>query len=445
MDTVKLLGNSQTFIGVLATIVILCVVTGSGNFLFSILIGIADIALKKIKQFKDNLEGYSDTLKNGPCYKEFLKRLEQIKKSACSEDLTHKANQYSVLCDISISEFTNKFNSTFLVPFERRIIDIKESKEQTFAPLLVFGYCIVVFICDEIVAWCPAAFPYVLIIIKFFTILSFLFLSCIWYKFYIEFCSESNIAKENSATHIKISMKNIFFYFFIKFFFPFLLILISLYFIAYFIDIPVALIKILIVIGTVIPFCFLGRKQIKIRTLCGKYSHSFLLWHFCIIFAISLIYTLMVVILSYYLITAELLDSSQPYKIQMLIIIFVLLFGIILPFLVPYLSYRKIEEQVENNYKILSKNLVNELQGLTDDIVRYTCNLEGLIEDVEYELLLGLDCDIEFMVGCISQSEILFSIERMNDEYEEYELLSGLDCNIEFMESCIPQSDIFLA
>ena len=396
---ITLLGNSQTFIGVLATIVVLCVVTSSGNFLYDILKGIAKPVTYKIKKFKKELKTHSASLKENEVHKEFLEVLEIIKNNKTyTNDLQHIANQYGVLYDININEFTNRFNGTFLVPLETNIERIKQSKEQTFAPLFVFGYCIFVFICDEIVSWFPSWHSHILSIVAIFTILSILFLSGIWYKFHCEFYigSRSSNVHTKLGAPVKINFRKIVLPFCIKALLPYLTILASMWVVdSYVVHIPTALVRVSIVLGIVVPLVLLGRQHLNIRTSFGGYSHSFLLWHFSIILALSITYALVLFLPSDYLVSARIPCSEKQWEIQCAITIFIMLFGIILPFGLPYRCYRRIEENAESEYQKSYANMNEAFDTLNAEIGFYIHDLREWVTleyEIDYELASGLDC-----------------------------------------------------
>lgn len=395
----SLLGNSQTFIGVLTTIVVLCVVTSSGNFLYDILTGIADPAIDKINKFSEELKTHSTSLKENEIHKKFLVLLNKIKDNKTyTNDLQHIANQYRVLYDININEFTNRFNGTFLVPLETRIKRIKQSKEQTFAPLFVFGYCIFVFICDEIASWFPSWHSHILSIVAIFTILSVLFLSGIWYKFHSEFHIGSdpfNVPTKIDAP-VKINFHNILLLFFIRALLPYLTILAFIWAVnSYVIHVPMVFVRLSIVFGIIVPLVVLGRHHLKIRTSLGDYSHSFLLWHFTLILALSITYALVLFLPLDFLATARIPYSAKQWEIQGAITVFVILFGIILPFGLPYRCYKGIEEYAESKYQTSYASMSEAFDTLNSEIDFYIHDLRewvALEYEIDYELASGLDC-----------------------------------------------------
>ena len=134
-----LLGKSQTFYGVLATILVLCIFKNSNNFINEILKHIEDYISKKIESLgvKANYDELS----------------EKIGAKMEQETDTGKKEQYGKLMvlvsklqrDISIK---NKVlpNKNYKEKMER----IKDADEIVRAPLFTLFYCFAVFVVDEV-------------------------------------------------------------------------------------------------------------------------------------------------------------------------------------------------------------------------------------------------------------------------------------------------------
>lgn len=402
MLVVKLLENSQTFIGVLATIVILCVVTGSGNFLHTILKGIADPTRNKIQNFKNELNLRANSLREGQLYKKFQNLLSEISNTATySSHLKNSANEYRVLYEVSVNELTNKFNSE-LAKLYNTIDGVQDSKEQTFAPLFVFGYCIIVFICDEIVFWLPGLLPLVVSVLAVFTILSVFFLFFLWRKFHAEFCPKSNakVANYTSETAIQITYKNACFTFLCKTLLPFTILTACLWIVSFITPIPINVVRILILIGISLPLCHLGDTHTLKRKSLGKHSHSFLLWHFSMIFVLSICFSIILFIPADFFQAIRIPYSDKLWEIQFSIIIFSILFGMVIPFWVPYHCYAQIEQHAEIRFYESRDQMNSEIEDLEGYMRGYIRDLETLIfmdDDLDYESVNGADCCFEVM------------------------------------------------
>lgn len=406
MGYINLLGNSQTFIGVLATIVILCVVTGaqSSNFLYNILEGYAKPTRENIKRLKEELTTRVTSLKEAIPHINFIAFINKINSDReLSDSIKDISNQYRVLYTIYISEFNSRYNNTYLVHREKRCNDICEAKEQTFAPIFVFAYCILVFMFDEIVSWFPYTLPYILSMLAVFTLLSTFFLIGIWLKFYFEFCQ---IKIEGNERNVSIAPIRIFWTrkaikTFCNIIVSALLFVGCLYVIDnYVYHIPLLITRSLIGVILVIPFCLYGLKHLKSRLSYGNYSHSFLLWHFLSIFVLSIGYTILLFLPLDYLTSAHIPYSDKQWEIQGAIIVFILIFGIILPFAVPYLCYKKIHKDSVDDYNKSCSQMAAESREIESEINNYIRDIKALIEfeDLfDYEKIAGLDCCFESM------------------------------------------------
>lgn len=357
MQGVNLLGNSQTLIGVLATIVILCVVTGSGNFLHTILKGVSDPAREKIHRFRDELKSLANSLRGGNSHTKLQNLFSEITNNRqYSSCLKNTSDGYKVMYDISVNEWTNRFNTELVrldSELDNHIKSVQDSKEQTFAPLYVFGYCIIVFSCDVIVSWIPKLLPFIVSMLAIFTILSIFFLFYMWRKFHAEFCpaSKSKTANYISETAIIIHYKKACLTFLCSALLPFATLIVCLWVIDSYIGfIPVIAVRVIIIIGILFPLCLLGEFHIHKRKSLGKHSHSFLLWHFIFIISLSVCCSLILLFLPpAFLYAARIPYSHNLWEIQASVIIFPIFFGMIIPFWVPYHCYVRIDQYAEKN------------------------------------------------------------------------------------------------
>lgn len=404
MSENQLLGNSQTFIGVLATIVILCVVTGSGNFIYTILEGFARPTRRNIGKLKDKLGNQVSFLRNAKPHKDFLDFVESINgNSSLSSSIKDISNQYKILYTISIDEFTGRYSSTYLVPLENRSKDIRRSREQTFAPLFVFAYCVLVFICDEVVAWAPSAFPYILRGLAIFTLLSTVFLLGLWIKFYYEFClSPLDKCRDNEDSGtVKIPFRKVIKITLVNALAPVLALVACLWIIdSTVVRLNRSVAVWLVCVGIVVPLCILGCRHIKLRFSFGHYSHSFLLWHFGNIFVLSAIYTFLLFLPLDCLVSADNPYSANQWQIQCAVIVFVILFGIIFPFWIPYHCYKKIYEFSVDEYNVSSRRIITESKAIESKIGEYLHDLKkwmAIEDNIDYERFAGLDCCPDIM------------------------------------------------
>lgn len=154
-NSVCLLGGSQTFVGILATLVVLCIAQNSNNFIFEILKDIKEEIVRYTKKLKPTIS--LDSIKESSDYKSLFLFTEN-KKQKGEDDEFCKACKEAV-AKIDIAKFSLQPK---LTNWDKSIIDfadaIENKKEQQKGPMFAFAYCIFVFICDELLRCSYIAF-----------------------------------------------------------------------------------------------------------------------------------------------------------------------------------------------------------------------------------------------------------------------------------------------
>lgn len=407
-----LLGDSQTFIGVLATIVLLCVVTESSNFLFVILEGYAKPTRKNIKNLKKQIDRLISNLKESAENNTLFALVDKIRKNTqSSKYLKDKALEYKTYIRFSLDDIYSELDSSYMDPFRRRCNAIKHSKEQTFAPLFVLGYCIVIFLCDELVACSPTLLPTIVSILAILTALSTLYLSGIWIKFIYEFCPRFNDVRSYSENEsLKITLKRSLETIVENAIVPYLFVIISLWFVNKFITpISSTVVQVVIVTCILLPLLSIGIKHLRLRMSFGKYSHSHLLWHFVFIVLVSIIYALILLLPFDFITSSRFAFSEKLWELKFSIIFFIILFGLIVPFIVPYFCYKEIHSTSVKEYKNNVKKLyfyAGKVEGLIDF---YIVDLKEWREYenqlFDFESFAGSDCDRESILSMLNEED----------------------------------------
>ena len=140
------LGQSQTFMGVLATIIVLSIRRNDSNFVFHILDNIKRYIVTRVKEIKPEIS--YDKLKDGSAYKAIL--LYSKTREDGNETLIEQCKQRCVLVTLKELEAQKKLTS-WDKDTERFADDIYKKQEQQMAPMFSFAYCIIVFLFDEII------------------------------------------------------------------------------------------------------------------------------------------------------------------------------------------------------------------------------------------------------------------------------------------------------
>lgn len=362
LEDISFLGSSQTFIGILATIVLLCIISdsnaGSGNFLYAILSMI-------IARTRDVVESHKTAIEQ-PDKDHDLKILETdfdnyIEKIRHTANGSEEAEAFIEKSTISFKSMRNSYagylSGQYFSPIFSKIQEIEDSKEQTLSPLFAFAFCIIMFICDEI--WCsiPGSRPIICRFSLFFTSFSCVYLGLIWHKFNKEYKHiPSHLTRKNypdlKSYHNKgkeACVLNIYFTYGI----------ISLFLIVLVPGISDTAFICLILMTLCIAIYLTGLRHIRLDKVYGNYRHSFLFYHFCVITFLSLIPA---IIFSIPFSFRSFNEIDYPLILMVTkwgMVLFIIFFGLISPFLFPYLALLHILDHA----KEIKDNVSDDIKG----------------------------------------------------------------------------------
>lgn len=359
------LANSQTLLGVLATLLVLCLFyegrqrqhksregngntkdlgngkeidsadgdlqneTGGNNFLFRILhsekekikIRIEDIA-KKSSELKKELIKISDKIRN------ITKTNEPI-----SRELKNKAGAF-------ITKYEFKLSGLEISTLEEQydlMNSIESNNEQFRAPLFCFSLSIILFCIDELWMLLPSWHEWMTVFCGFMTIISFVYWIIVW----IASCfSDRSFKQWRSRTWFDFLPTNIGAevagLLLIALFSAISFWIIKLYPNDWYIDTPILLIILLI---PVVLFGVYKMISCKIR---GKYSYSHIIGHFFAMLVYSALLTMLIFHGNNKSIFSIVENSfiTKPKVVSILAVGFVLFNGLLIPFLLPLLRYR---------------------------------------------------------------------------------------------------------
>lgn len=178
MNALVLLNNSQTFIGTLTTIVVLCVIS-EGNFIHKILESLRKATDTNIQSLKTKLS--HPNLLDSLDYQEFISHSETLNEES-------EQTEYYVIIS-GINAWLNANNSGIMANAfsnaQKVIEKAHESLEQFLSPHYCFLYCLILFICDELV--CFSESEVVLELVNIFLVLfitySFVLLLAVWMRY----------------------------------------------------------------------------------------------------------------------------------------------------------------------------------------------------------------------------------------------------------------------
>lgn len=181
LGSVILLGNSQTFVGIIATLVILCIARNTNNFIYEVLSDIKCEIVEYTKKLKPTVS--LDSVKVSSDYKSIFLYSENEKHKKSNAKLYEKCK--IAIMQIDILKFALQVK---LTDWDKSIIDfadaIENKKEQQKGPMFAFAFCIVVFIFDELLRCDEIKYNQELIaVLTLFTIYAIIYWFMKWFFF----------------------------------------------------------------------------------------------------------------------------------------------------------------------------------------------------------------------------------------------------------------------
>lgn len=145
--SISFLGSSQTFVGILATLVILCISRNDNNFIYEVLKDIKSQIVEYTKKIKPTIT--LDSVKVTSEYKSIFLFTQNEKYRETNKDLYDECSKAIGNIDLARFELQSKITN-----WDNNVINfaaaIENRKEQQKGPMFAFAYSIVVFIFDEL-------------------------------------------------------------------------------------------------------------------------------------------------------------------------------------------------------------------------------------------------------------------------------------------------------
>lgn len=362
------LGDSQTFLGTIATLTILCVFSeqDSSNFIVSVLKGIRERIEKQIRQLKEN------TSMELP---DSIQLLQYFLGNANVEsELNNKGVQ--ILREIFVKENELKAQYTMNVEFKKDELfeQIKKSEEQFLAPLYSFLFCLVIFVFDELLRVHFVGKEWLVSGMALFTFYSYLFWLIIWIKFFVihragykkrekTFIPERLMKRWNEISllvrHWGCSKS-----------FTLRLACFLLFFVVCFLLAAHCNSKIsmfILVVGLSIPVLIKGYSRVNCFFDEEDYSHLFLVGHFVAIFILSFLLAIVIHLFVDY--DHSFKSLLIPYEnflwMKYSVLCFALLNGIVFPFLFPFLCYNSLYIHAKKTARMTKREQDEFVNSLT--------------------------------------------------------------------------------
>ena len=343
-NVINILGGSQTFLGVLATIIVLFILEDKSNIISFLLQEIKARIKRQINSL--NITTSLDGIVNKSSSFKLLNRY--IKDKNPNQELNDEVSK--LLMDIEIEKASFKAKYISVESNNPNLEHISKAKEIYLAPLYTLLFSLFIFIFDELLRAdlikCDST---IFSVMTCFIVLSYIFWFFIWWMYY----------KNNQNYKIKTENKNKFISHFLNFrkyvsikFWDtprpkkITIILISFIFILIFIELLFWFCEfhniLSISLFFIAPFVLLAIFMGMIRQTDKPYSYAFMIGHFFLIFLVSLLeYFIHFGSSVYFYGQIETTPVFDITLVKILIFSFVLLNGIFLPFLLPYIIYFK--------------------------------------------------------------------------------------------------------
>ena len=204
--SISFLGSSQTFVGILATLIILCIGRNDNNFIYEVLKDIKSQIVEYTKRIKPTIS--LDSVKESSDYKSIFLFTQNEKYKETYKDLYEECTKAIGNIDLAKFELQAKITN-----WDNNVINfadaIENKKEQQKGPMFAFAYSIVIFIFDELLRCQYVPFDEELLaILSLFSI----YVSLYWLVKWLVFMLRDDYAKDKTSVgecngHFKLLRK----------------------------------------------------------------------------------------------------------------------------------------------------------------------------------------------------------------------------------------------
>lgn len=357
-ETISLLGGSQTFLGIIATLTILCILHNDGNFITKMLSLVYDRIKKEIGELSKKVKvAQSDSTE----WKLLMLFLSNDKQDELHEegarvmrDINSRIDEKSI--EYMGLEVTNK-------PF---LDHVSTCSEHIMAPFYSFLYCLLVFIYDEVLRSGIPGKDWILSSLAIFTFFSFVLWTLVWTHFFrsnsvgyqhiqrpkkicdfLKKCSSFVGELGNiGASGVRI-MVCVFF------------LLLALGGIGFFTGLSEWGAKAVLVMALLLPGLFIGFAKYLAKEGKPEYTHVVIASHIFIAWVVSMVFAFLIHGTVDYFSHLEgcLFEYDSLMLLKFFILFFALMNGIIFPFLFPYISYMALYGDVKRKVALAKEDV----------------------------------------------------------------------------------------
>lgn len=173
----NILGSTQTFIGVLLTLNVLCLfLDKNNNFIFSLLEDQNQRFVKRLIECQSKIQSEIDAFQDSSDYKDFQKILHSLTKLPMA--VAFKAQMLGFNVTVNILNYSTDITGSYS-PLDK----IQKYREQVLAPVFSLGFGLIVFVLDEIGRFIPKDAHLFVLAIYAFLFVAILYWWIIWSVF----------------------------------------------------------------------------------------------------------------------------------------------------------------------------------------------------------------------------------------------------------------------
>lgn len=353
-----LLNGSQTFIGVLLTLNVLCIFFDKGsNFIINLLDTQTKKFIDRLKQLEKGIEKAVDQFRTSQDYKDIPKIIAADSKYPL--DVKREAQQLDYRTNVKILSYSVTVSESY-PPIDA----IKNYREQVLAPIFCLIYGIIIFMLDEIGKFFALPSELYVFSVFIFTILSCEYWIIIWVTFLVHSSKPHQADKSESWLQKMDDKIGVFFCGVIK------MILSGGVFVVLLKYIPWTLVSIpflkalLCLLAFLLPISVFGGLRIYNCNLKGYYSYMHVIGH-----VLSFeVYSVIAAILFNLINPFEAADLSFLVEVKWMrltIVTFLMLNGLITPFLLPYIRYSQEYRKKKKEIKKTEAEIIDEIQSFS--------------------------------------------------------------------------------
>jgi len=358
------LGDSATFLGVLLTLNVLCVFYNpSGNFILGTLISQKDRFKKRLSRLQRQL------LEKKKAFMESDDYLT-VKQIADSDN---QSAQDAFALQFRSSQTINGF-SIDISSYYGKMEQVEKSNEQFNAPLFSLFFGLIVFICDELITFRLSWMPEIVFTLYILTALAIIYWSLMWGSFIFRQSAPSSDPEELLLLDERLG---ICFGSLLKY-----ILCCGLYYVAlkYWIDgdagcrlypaMEATVTSCVMLVAAVGMITVIGLFRFIYCRVKGKYSSAHVLGH---LLGFSVFAMLIAIITASCgnpkLIHAGFFDNEHVLKFA--IVLFVLINGVLAPFICPYLKYSWYFLTARSSLRGLKKNMDERIEKFNKEFTRF--------------------------------------------------------------------------